>query len=400
MGDPSVTVAERPPAIIAGGIGSTSALVRSLGRAAVPVTVLSTGVPTLASASKYCGEVVDVGAGPGIVDRWLAWLEESAPPGAVVLPSGDEGVELIVRHRQRLEAAGFRLPETSGDVSLAMLDKSRTYELSRAGGIPCPQTWTVNGSGDLGPILESVMFPCALKPVHSHLFAKHFSTKVLLAADAAGLEAAVGQTSLLGLEMLVTEIIPGPDTNTWAYSTHLDAGGRPLYELTRNKLRSLPIHFGTNCYIVTRRNDAVVEAGRRFLAAVGLRGMAHVEFKWDPRDERFKLIECNHRFVAVTELLRRAGLDVALFAYLHAIGEPTPPMDRWREGTRLWFPERDFLAACDYRASGELTWPGWVGSLARPRVYTPHFSWDDPGPSIAHWKPKAARLGRRVLRRG
>jgi D-aspartate ligase len=377
-----------PPVVIAGAIGSTLSITRSLGRAGAPVHVLSPGLRSLAAASRFCREVVDVGAAPGVVGRWLAWLEAEGPAGAVILPSGDEGLELIVRHRGRLEAAGFRMPETAGEASLAMLDKARTYTLAREAGIPCPTTWTVTDRASVDAVRGELRYPCALKPLHSHLFAKHFAEKILLADDEAQLVAALDRTSEHGLQMLVTEIIPGPDRCTWAYSTHLDSDGRPLFGLTRTKLRAHPIHFGTNCYAEARRNAEVAELARRFLSAVGLRGMAHVEFKWDARDGRYKLIECNHRFVAVTELLRRSGLDVARFAYLRALGRPTPPMDAWREGTRLWFPERDVQAARHYRAAGELTWRQWIRTLCHARVYTPYLVWDDPRPSLRHWTPK------------
>ncbi len=395
-------LSSRPPAVIAGAIGPTVSLTQSLGRAGVPVIVLSPGLPTLARASRYCRRVVDVGSSPGVIERWLEWLERDGPDGAVILPSGDEGLELIVRHRDRLLSRGFRLPETAGEVSLAMLDKARSYELGRAGGVPCPRTRTVSTLADLQGVSDELDFPCALKPLHSHLFAKHFpGVKLLIVADEGELVAALEQTTAFGLEMLVTEIIPGTDSCTWSYTTHIDEHGEPLYALTRNKLRSHPIHFGTNSYVVTRRNPEVAAMGLKFLRSVGLRGMAHVEFKWDVRDGQLKLIECNHRFVAVTELFRRAGLDVALFTYCRALGIAPPPMDNWREGTRLWFPDRDTRAAQEYRAAGELTYRQWIRSLAHGRLYTPFFAWDDPGPSVAHWWPKVRRgsghaLGRLV----
>lgn len=381
------------PAVIAGGIGSTISVVRSLGRAGIPVTVLSAGERSLASASRYCGALVTVGTEPGVVDRWLAWLERDGPRGAVILPSGDEGVELVVRHRERLLALGYRVSESAGDASLAMLDKTRTYQLARQIGVPCPRTWTIDDDASLIAARRELTYPCALKPVHSHLFAKHFPTvKVLRAQNREELDAALAKTRPLGLQMLVTEIIPGPDHATWTLSTYLDEESRPLFALTRNKLRSQPIGFGTNCYLVSRQHPAVAELGLRFLQGVGLRGMAHVEFKWDPRDRQYKLIECNHRFVAVQELLRRAGLDVALLAYQRALGERPAFSGQWREGVRLWFPRRDVQAAVDYRCAGDLTWPAWLRSLAYPgRVYTPVLALDDPMPSVAALWHKVSR---------
>src|SRR3954452_21203995 len=227
-----------PPAIIVGGIGSTISVTRSLGRAGVRVLVLCAGQFSLAKASRYCAGVIDVGPAPNPGERWLEWLEASGPRGAVLLPSGDEGLELIVRRRDRLEDLGYRLPETAGDVSLAMLDKARTYELARECEVPAPQTWTVNSPMDVDAIAETLTYPCALKPLHSHLFSKHFPFKVFIARSEADLRRDVAETSARGLEMLITEIVPGPDENTWSYTTYLDGDAEPAFEITRNKLRA------------------------------------------------------------------------------------------------------------------------------------------------------------------
>jgi predicted ATP-grasp superfamily ATP-dependent carboligase len=277
-----------------------------------------------------------------------------------------------------------------------MLDKLRTYELARAAGVPCPRTWPLDGGVDPAALAGELPFPCALKPLHSHLFARHFTVKVFLAHDRQELLRQVERTRELGLEMLVTEVIPGPEPATWVYSTYVGEDGEPLFGLTRNKLRSYPVHFGTNSYVVARWNPEVADAGLRFLRGVGLRGLANVELKRDPRDGQWKLIECNHRFVNVQELLRRAGLDVALFTYRRALGQPTPPMEVRREGVRLWFPARDWRAARDYRRARELTWPAWVRSLVRRRIYTPVLSLDDPRPLAT---AICGKLRRRLLRR-
>jgi predicted ATP-grasp superfamily ATP-dependent carboligase len=104
-----------------------------------------------------------------MAERWLAWLEQQDPSGAALLPAGDEGV--VVRQRARLEERGYRLPETAGEASLAMLDKSRTYELARAAGVPCPRTWPMRSTSDVVALERKLPFSCALKPVHSHLLA-------------------------------------------------------------------------------------------------------------------------------------------------------------------------------------------------------------------------------------
>lgn len=382
----------QPPAVVVGEVGSALSVTRSLGRAGVTVHVLGAGSKSLAPSSRYCSSYSSVGTEHGVIDRWLGWLEEHGPRGAVLLPTGDEGVELVVRNQHRLADLGYLTLDYAGEVSLAMLDKVRTYDLADKAGVPCPRTWTMQQPEDASRVADQIVFPCALKPVHSHLFARHFGpAKVLVVGDEEELATSLAGTLALGLEMMATEIIPGPDQNNWTYRTYIDERGEPAFDVTTNRLRSHPIHFGTNSYIETRWNPEVAEAGLRFMQGIGLRGLAYTELKLDPRDGRHKLIECNHRFGAAQEVVRRAGLDVALFAYRRAAGLRAQPGNDWLEGVRLWFPARDLRAARDYRRAGELTWASWVRSLARRRVYTPSFVFDDP-------RPSAANLWRKLLR--
>ncbi|MEK6271333.1 MAG: hypothetical protein AABM42_01625 [Actinomycetota bacterium] len=122
--------------------------------------------------SRHCAGYTDLGSKEGVVDRWLDWLAESAPRGAVLLPCNDEALDLIVRHRATLEGLGYVPVEADDEVLAAMLDKEKTYELARRAGVPTPRTWTIASGGDLDTSIEEIGYPCALKPLHTHLFAR------------------------------------------------------------------------------------------------------------------------------------------------------------------------------------------------------------------------------------
>ena len=79
----------------------------------------------------------------------------------------------------------------------------------------------------------------------------------------------------------------------------------------------------------------MAELGLRFLRAARVRGIGNIEFKRDRSDGKLKLIECNLRFTMANELLRLAGIDLALFAYNRLLGRPTPPVDSYREDMRM-----------------------------------------------------------------
>jgi D-aspartate ligase len=375
-----------PPAILLGGDFTALSVARSLADAGIRVHALgSRGDPV--QYSRFCAEFVD--GADDLQARWLRYLE-NAPPGSVVLPCSDDGLELVARHRPALHERGLVSIEASDDVLLTMLDKQRAYTMAAEAGFAVPKTATVRTEDELRSLADEVSYPCALKPVHSHVFTRRFRFKGFVAENRAELERAFRHAREAGTDMMVTELIPGPDYAYPSCHTYLDERGEPLFTVTKRKLRQYPTRFGTACYHVTDWDPEVAELGVRFLKAMGMRGFANVEFKRDARDGRLTLIECNPRLTGTTGLFRAAGADLSLFTYCRLVGRPTPPLGEYRRGMGMWWPLNDFRAFRDYRRRGELTLAAWTGSLLR-RQHLPLASWRDPLPTMV---AAARRLGR------
>jgi D-aspartate ligase len=388
----------KPPAIVFGGEAIALPVVRSLARAGVEVHAVGDD-PAYDPVcySRYCAGYTNLGSKDGVVDRWLDWLAGGAPEGAVLLSCSDESLELILRHRAEVEELGHTPMEAKGEVLAAMLDKDKTHELAAELGIDAPRTWTARSDLSLDEAIEEIGFPCAIKPLHSHLFAHVFgaANKLLVANDRSQLATGLERMHKLGLEMSVTEIIPGPDTALESYCGYLDERGEPLTHFTFRKLRQFPIHFGLGCYVVSDWNRDVIDAGLRFLRGSGLRGLFHVEFKRDPRDGRLKLLECNHRFTIEAVF---SPVDLPLLAYNRVVGLPAPPARPPRNGTYLWSPVNDARAFLSYRRRGELTLAGWARTLLhRQRFHA--FQWSDPFPAIYYHLAWLGRILGRVLQR-
>jgi predicted ATP-grasp superfamily ATP-dependent carboligase len=211
--------------------------------------------------------------------------------------------------------------------------------------------------------------------------------------DDAELGRQVGPIVGIGLPILVTEFISGPDDRFCSYYSYLDENGLPLFHFTKRKLRQFPPRFGTGTYHVTEWQPEVAEVGLRFFQGVGLRGLGNVEFKRDERDGQLKLIECNARFTMATAQVRRAGIDLALVAYARLTGQALPRMDTFRDGVRLWYPGLDLRAMRQYRAAGDLTTAQWVRSLAH-RQHLPVFDVGDPLPYLAAVRGRFRRARR------
>jgi D-aspartate ligase len=386
-------IARDPPAVVLGGTVTALSVARSLWEAGISVYVLDRRDSPVRVSRQRAG-FVDV-SGSDTQGRMLDWLQR-APAGAVVLAAGDDGLELIARHRADLVRRGLLPMEANDDVLLAMLDKRRTYELANAHGIATPNTVPLGSIADVENVADELAYPCVLKPTHSHLFQfrANSAAKALVIGGPTELRVEFERLQALGVEMLVTEVICGPNDEFVSYYSYIDNDGTPLLQFTKRKIRQYPPGFGIGTYHATTHDPEVADLGRRFFEAVGVRGLGNVEFKRDGRDGRLKLIECNARFTASNELIRRSGVDLALFAYNRLAGRPTPPVDVYRDDMHLWEPVNDTRAFLVYRRHGELTFAEWMRSLACRQCF-PVARLSDPLPALVRHAEKITGVGRR-----
>jgi len=383
-----------PPAVLLGGNANAISVARSLARRGVEVIAYGNQHGHV-RYSRAVERYVDVGGGPGIGDRWLTRLLERRH-GAVLLPCDDDALELLATHRAPLAAAGYQPFEADDAVVLAMLDKATTYELAKAAGIPTPRVVRVSDDASIEHAIDEVGLPSALKPLRSHQFGRVYGgRKAFRVGTATELRRLARETRAQGLEMLAIEIIPGADDRLCSYYAYIDSAGQTLVGLTKRKIRQYPTGFGLGSYEITDAAPDVAAVGAAFFAAVGVRGLANVEFKRDPRDESLRLIECNHRFTASNELVRIAGVDLAWLAYARLAGAPLPPLDHYRTGLTLWNPLRDLRGVIPATARGETRVLDWLPGLLRRHVL-PVFAWDDPGPTVAYHFGMVGRLPGRL----
>ena len=394
-----------PPAILAGASMVTAMpIIRGLGRAGVDVRLLC--APGAASArSRYARRLPADGAGPQ-AERWLAYLlggESDELRGAVLLACNDDAVELLLDHREALEQK-YLLDICEPTAQRAMLDKLATYRVAAEAGVPTPRFWPAEDAQAVEARKDQYSYPLMIKPLYAHQFKKVLKGKYLMARDFAEVMAAYRLVSSHGIEVVLLEVIPGPDDLLCSYYTYLDQDGTPQFDFTKRIIRRYPEREGFGCYHITDWNPEVRDLGLKLFRQAGLKGVANVEFKRDPRDGQLKLIECNARFTAANGLLAASGIDLGTYIYRRLAGLPQAGLDNvvYSRGLRLWYPLDDFLAFSDLRREGRLDFKTWARGVAHHQVW-PYFSWSDPMPSLVRLKPSlravAARSARRVAGR-
>lgn len=384
------------PAVIIGGTMNVLSVARGLWSHGVAVDVIGGPVDSPALWSKSVRNYYRPN-GSDTDRQWMDLLVHDLEP-SVLLPGSDDALEFIVRHRQDLVDLGHRPIEANDEAILDMLDKSRTYEIARSAGVAAPDTATVATTNDLH-YLDDFRFPCAVKPVESHVFTRRFQpfakgARVDSAAEAASL---LEPIVLEGVPMLLTEFVEGSD-ECCSYYTYLDENGDPLFEYTKRKLRVYPTGFGLGTYHMSEWQPDVAGVGLRFCRAAKLRGIANVEFKRDSRDGQLRLIECNARFTNAQEVVRKSGIDMGWLAYTRMTGMPLPAFSRPRDRVGLIFLVEDLQALMEYRRKGELSVPQWLRSVAMHQA-PPFFDWRDPLPSAMNFLSFARRVCRHAGRR-
>jgi predicted ATP-grasp superfamily ATP-dependent carboligase len=382
-----------PPAIVLGGSANAVSVTRSLGRRGVKVFV-SVANDRHALFSRYCAKGFPYKHDGRASEFWrqlLLGAGSAALHGSVLLPCNDEAVTFVARNRPEL-SAHYILDDSEPELQLGLIDKHRTMTLAQTANVDAPRYWTVNRPEELETVLRDVRYPAIVKPLHSHLFQIEFGRKYFNADNDTDVRTAMERVWAAGLQAMICEWIPGPDSLLSSYYTYMDGHGEPLFHFTKKVIRRFPKNEGLTSYHITDWDPEVAAVGFRFLTGIKFRGLANVEFKRDTRDGRLKLVECNVRFTAPQEVFVRCGLDTAVIVYNHLVGLPLPPTRGYKVGARLWHPIRDFWAYRQLSGLNELTLAGWLKSIAHWQGF-PYFQWTDPMPTLM---PAAIATARRL----
>jgi len=186
--------------------------------------------------------------------------------------------------------------------------------------------------------------------------------------------------------------VPGPDLLNYSQSMYVDRHGEPVAALPTRRLRKSPPFFGVTRVGEIARTDALREPTLAFLRHIGWHGMVSAEWKLDPRDGRFRLMDINGRPFLTMGLLRRAGVNYPLLAWQDAVlGHPIAPRPNGWDGVWSNVPEDLYYGLFFRRKVEGLSLREYVAPYRRPKMYSV-WSAADPGPFVAQCRLIAAKV--------
>ena len=367
-------------ALVLGGSHGALAVVRSLGRHGIPVWFANDD-NVLARLSRHARKGLSwPGANDaGAADFLLELGRRHHLYGWVLIPCADEEARLVSQNHAAL-ARMFRLRTPPWETMRWAYDKHRMNERAAALGLDLPRSFRASSRDDL--VNADLRYPVILKPAVKHHGNAFTLAKAWRADDRATLLARYDDAAaLVGTDaVVVQELIPGRGAAQFSYAALWDRG-RPVASLTARRSRQYPIDFGyTSTFVETIARADVEHAACRFLDSLGYDGLVEVEFKYDARDRRMKLLDVNARAWTWIALGQRAGVDFPHLLWRLAMGEAVPSV-RGAPGIGWMHASRDIVAACQEMAAGYLARRDYLAAWRRPLQFAA-FAADDPLPGV------------------
>ncbi|EMA38662.1 hypothetical protein C447_08995 [Halococcus hamelinensis 100A6] len=303
------------------------AAIRSLGRQGIAVTAMAEQRFTAGGLSKYTERSIRY---PNPRDHEAAFLdvlldELQRREYDLLLAGNNQTVVPVVESRDRLEPY-VTVPHPEYATLMRGLDKGRTMMAAREAGIPHPTTLTPDEL-DLDAVESALDYPVVVKPRTAA-----GRQGVSVCDSAAELERVYERTRRQHGPLLVQEFIPnGGECGVYVL---YDGDSERRAHVVQRRLRTVPPEGGLSTYRETFESPELVSLADDFLSALDWTGVAHVEFRIDPRNGEPKLIEINPHFWHSLPHAIASGVDFPYLLYQLAVEGECETVEGYQVGVR------------------------------------------------------------------
>jgi len=202
-----------------------------------------------------------------LVDR-LRSFAQAQPSPPVLYYQDDEQLLLVSRHRNALrEFYRYVLPDE--ELVEDLVNKVRFQRLAERLELQVPRTRILSphvNTADIG----NFRFPLVLKPsTREGLTRLPYEGKARAFESPSALRDTWPRLAEAGVDMIVQELITGPESRVESYHAYVDFDGAVVAEFTGAKIRTQPQTFGYSTAVQTTRADDVVYAGRGLARGAG-----------------------------------------------------------------------------------------------------------------------------------
>jgi len=354
-----------------GHFRKTLAVVRSLGRKGIQVTVGERTYLNTSFFSKYCSKRLLYPSPRQHPDQFISFLLEEIKKNHYdcLFPMEEETLLLIAKFQPEISKYTYLLIPPLETIEFVR-DKGKLIPFAECHGIPVPKTYeTYNQKRSVLPT------PAVIKPrVSSGSFG------IVYVKKEQDLPSSYQKVHERYPFPLIQEYIPDGG-GTFGISALFDESSNVRAAFVHKKLRMYPVQGGPSTLREGVEHPQIMELGLSLLKALKWVGVAMAEFKVDPRDGLPKLMEVNPRFWGSLQLAIFSGVDFPYLMLKMAKGETFDPVLHYPVGRRSrWLLFGDLLHFFKNPERFRLQPPFF--RFFEPNTCDDMLSWDDPFPVL------------------
>ena len=382
-----------------GGVG----VIRSLGRVGVSVYAFIEDAATPAALSRYArGTVIWPTSGREPQEQLvegLAVIGRKLDERAVLLCTDDGAAVLVAEHVAEL-SEWFILPPVPPDLPRRLASKREIGALCEQIGIASPRIAAPRTPEALEAFIEESAYPVVAK---SDTAWTRASAPALQATTVARSQAELRKMAAAWAPpygVVLQEYIPSEASEDWMCNAWVGADAASTVLFAGVKLRMWPPEAGVASYSQALDNPELTALSTDVFRAVGYRGIADLDWRFDRRDGCYKLLDFNPRLGSQFSVFETdTGIDVVRAAHLDLTGRQIP-MGQPLTGRSLMVEHLDVVSRLSRKRRSELP-PSVAATVDGGSRALAWFTKDDPLPSVAMLVRAAGAFGAMLrLRRG
>jgi predicted ATP-grasp superfamily ATP-dependent carboligase len=313
----------------------TLALVRSLGRKGVHVTVGERTFLNTSFFSKYCSRGLVYPSPRRYPDQFIEFIIKEVKKNKYecLFPMEEETLLLLAKHRSEISKYTHLLISNPQKIEFVR-DKGKLLRFAESHGVPIPKTiYSLEN-----PEPDMVQGPAVIKP--------------RISSGSFGIAYVKRREDLVPFYQRIHRRYPFPLVQEWipdgggtfGFSALFDEASNAKAAFVHKKLRMYPVEGGPSTLREGVEHPQVMELGLSLLRSLNWVGVAMAEFKVDPRDGIPKLMEVNPRFWGSLHLAIVSGVDFPYLILKMARGEGFAPVLHYPVGQRCrWLLFGDIL---------------------------------------------------------
>ena len=303
----------------------------------------------------------------------------------VLFAAGDDEVQFVSEYAGILRDH-FIMPRSyRKNFAGLMLNKISFYKTCMEHGAEIPTTFFPQTLNDLERISHKISYPAIIKPAFGHEWRERLNgKKVIEVSSSHELLSKFRRYCPNGEEVVIQEFVPGKEENIAIFGGYFDKNYEPLSILTARKIRQYPPMFGSGSLCESHWDPEIAEMSIDLVQKMKYHGICGTEYKWDPQDGKWKLMEINFRPTLWFSITRAAGVDIVYDAYLDLIGQRVKNKIRTQRNGVFWqYLARDAVSLLHYLKRREISWTA-LRQFADPRKEYAIVSFKDWGVNLMY----------------